>query len=87
MLQNFIRWCLFFISSYGRRVEEDESSQLKGANWPAVLAGYRPLLTALTHTCCSLRSLKVHPGACAQDFPQECRVSNNPFSCLQGSRL
>ena len=28
-------------------VEGDESSQLKKANQPAVLAGYQPLLTAL----------------------------------------
>ena len=28
-------------------VEGDESSWLRMANWPAVLAGYRPLLTAL----------------------------------------
>ena len=28
-------------------VEGDESNRLRMANWPAVLAGYRPLLTAL----------------------------------------
>ena len=38
----------YFVSAV--KVEEDESSRLKIANQPAVLAGYRPLLTALRHT-------------------------------------
>ena len=44
ILYNFIRWCYIL---FAVMIEEDESSWLKMPNWPAVLAGYRPLSTAL----------------------------------------
>ena len=44
MLYNFIRRCLFFLAVMA---EGDESSQVRMANQPAVLASYQPLLTAL----------------------------------------